>query len=113
MKDYWQKDIEDGDVSFGVRPAIGYPTSPDHSEKIQLFDLLKVKENIGVSLTGSYMMEPAASVCGFYFAHPESKYFTVGKVGESQIVDYAQRKNIPKRDAEKLLSVNLGYIPQT
>ncbi|HEY9060492.1 MAG TPA: methionine synthase [Pseudobacteroides sp.] len=77
----------------GIRPAIGYPSLKDHSEKSQLFKLLNVKENINVELTESFMMDPVASVCGLYFAHPKSRYFDLGKLGEDQFEDYALRKS--------------------
>lgn len=76
----------------GIRPAPGYPACPDHSEKQTIFHLLNVKESTGMSLTESFMMQPAASVCGYYFAHPQSRYFALGKVGADQIDDYANRK---------------------
>ena len=85
----------------GIRPAPGYPACPDHTEKIGLFNLLDVKENIGIGLTESLAMTPAASVSGWYFAHPESKYFGVGKVTEEQIKDLAERKNTNFQDIEK------------
>ncbi len=77
----------------GIRPAFGYPSIKDHSEKGQLFELLDVKKNINVELTESFMMDPVASVCGLYFAHPESKYFDLGKLGEDQLEDYSMRKS--------------------
>ncbi len=88
----------------GIRPAPGYPACPDHTEKIGLFNLLNVKENIGISLTESLAMNPAASVSGWYFAHPESKYFGVGKVTEEQIIDLSRRKNTNFRNIEKWYS---------
>ena len=88
----------------GIRPAPGYPACPDHTEKIGLFELLNVKENIGISLTESLAMSPAASVSGWYFAHPKSKYFGVGKVTEEQIIDLARRKNTNFRNIEKWYS---------
>ena len=86
---------------IGIRPAPGYPACPDHSEKKVLFDLLDVEENIGVSLTESCAMYPTASVSGFYFAHPEAKYFGVGKIGKDQVEAYAEAKNITLEEAEK------------
>lgn len=91
----------------GIRPAPGYPPCPDHSEKKTLFELLDGTEKIGISLTDSWMMQPAASVCGYYFAHPESKYFAVGKIAQDQLEDYAKRKNISTNEAKQLLSQNL------
>jgi 5-methyltetrahydrofolate--homocysteine methyltransferase len=88
----------------GIRPAIGYPSLPDHSLNQLVFDLLKVTENIGVSLTGSYMMSPAASVSGLYFAHPEAFYFATGNILEDQLNDYRKRKGIDREAAQRLLS---------
>ncbi len=95
----------------GIRPAPGYPACPEHSEKRLLFDLLEVEENIGVSLTESFAMWPAASVSGFYFAHPESRYFTVGRLGLDQVKHYAEAKGVPLEQAERWLSSQLGYNP--
>lgn len=78
----------------GIRPAPGYPACPDHTEKKQLFDLLNVGKTIGITLTESYMMQPAASVCGYYFANPGSHYFSIGKIGDDQLADFAERKGI-------------------
>jgi 5-methyltetrahydrofolate--homocysteine methyltransferase len=93
----------------GIRPAPGYPACPEHTEKRVLFDLLSAESNAGVSLTESCAMLPAASVSGFYFAHPESHYFGVGKVGKDQVSDYAVRKNMTFAEAEKWLRPNLNY----
>lgn len=93
----------------GIRPAIGYPSLPDHSEKEKLFNLLDPQKKSGISLTGSHMMIPAASVSGYYFYHPHSKYFDVGKIGKDQLTDYARRKGIAVEQAEKLLARNLNY----
>jgi 5-methyltetrahydrofolate--homocysteine methyltransferase len=90
----------------GIRPAHGYPSLPDHSEKQFLFELLKANE-IGMELTESFMMRPAASVSGLYFARPEAKYFTIGKIKEDQLADYARRKNIDISEARKWLGSNL------
>jgi 5-methyltetrahydrofolate--homocysteine methyltransferase len=87
----------------GIRPAPGYPACPDHTEKHKLFALLSVSENIGITLTESLAMYPASSVCGWYFAHPQSKYFGIGKIEPDQLADYAQRKNMPLDEAEKWL----------
>ncbi len=92
----------------GIRPAIGYPACPEHSEKLKLFDILNA-ESIGMILTESYAMHPAASVSGLYFAYPEADYFNVGKLGKDQIEDYARRKNLSVEEVETLLNVNLGY----
>lgn len=90
----------------GIRPAPGYPACPEHSEKRVLFDLLDVEKNTGIKLTENYAMYPPASVSGYYFAHPESKYFNVGKIAEDQVLDYAKRKNISIARAKSLLSHN-------
>jgi 5-methyltetrahydrofolate--homocysteine methyltransferase len=95
----------------GIRPAPGYPACPDHSEKRILFDLLSAEEAIGVQLTESCAMMPAASVCGYYLAHPEARYFSVGRVGRDQVADYAARKSLAVADVERWLSPNLGYVP--
>ncbi|MCB9257767.1 MAG: methionine synthase [Ignavibacteriales bacterium] len=93
----------------GIRPAPGYPAQPDHTEKIALFNLLDVENSIGISLTESLAMDPAASVCGLYFANPEAKYFNVGKLSKDQIEDYAKRKNMTFAEIEKWLAPNLRY----
>jgi 5-methyltetrahydrofolate--homocysteine methyltransferase len=94
----------------GIRPAPGYPACPDHTEKGPLFELLKA-ERIGMRLTESYAMYPAAAVSGFYFSHPESQYFAVGKVGRDQLEDYARRKGMPVAEAERWLAPYLAYEP--
>jgi 5-methyltetrahydrofolate--homocysteine methyltransferase len=91
----------------GIRPAPGYPACPDHTEKIKLFELLGAKENIGVELTESLAMNPPASVCGWYIAHPDSHYFGLGKIGKDQLEDYAIRKGMAIAEAEKWLRPNL------
>jgi 5-methyltetrahydrofolate--homocysteine methyltransferase len=91
----------------GIRPAPGYPACPEHSEKETLFNLLQAEKNTGVTLTEGFSMYPAASVSGFYFAHPDAQYFNVGKLLPDQLTDYAQRKNLPVETVEKLLPVNL------
>ena len=93
----------------GIRPAPGYPACPDHTEKYKLFDLLKARENAGIQLTESLAMYPAASVCGWYFSHPESKYFGVGKINKDQVEDYARRKNMPIEEIERWLMPILEY----
>jgi 5-methyltetrahydrofolate--homocysteine methyltransferase len=93
----------------GIRPAPGYPACPEHSEKQTLFDLLQVEKHIDISLTESFMMYPAASVSGYYFSHPESKYFNLGRIGKDQVAEYSKRKNISFERAEKLLGQNLNY----
>lgn len=92
----------------GVRPAPGYPACPDHTEKTALFELLQA-DRIGIELTESFAMYPASSVSGWYFAHPESKYFTIGKIAKDQVIDYAKRKNMPVEEIEKWLSPVLNY----
>jgi 5-methyltetrahydrofolate--homocysteine methyltransferase len=95
----------------GIRPAPGYPACPDHTEKRLLFDLLQVEQRAGITLTESFAMLPAAAVSGFYFAHPEAKYFSVGKIGKDQVEDYARRKGMNLRSIERWLSPNLNYDP--
>ncbi|MDG5799497.1 methionine synthase [Marinilabiliaceae bacterium ANBcel2] len=93
----------------GIRPAFGYPACPDHSEKRALFDLLNVERNIGLNLTEHFSMYPAASVCGLYISHPDSKYFGVGKVLRDQVSNLAQRKGKSVEEIEKWIPSNLGY----
>ncbi|MGH9852118.1 MAG: vitamin B12 dependent-methionine synthase activation domain-containing protein, partial [Blastocatellia bacterium] len=93
----------------GIRPAPGYPACPDHTEKRLLFDLLKAEENSGIRLTETFAMIPASSVSGWYFAHPESKYFAVGKIERDQVEDYARRKGMEVREVERWLAPNLNY----
>jgi 5-methyltetrahydrofolate--homocysteine methyltransferase len=95
----------------GIRPAPGYPALPDHTEKRPLFDLLCAEMNAGINLTENFAMYPAASVSGFYFSHPESKYFAVGKIDRGQIEDYSRRKGMDLRIVERWLSPNLNYDP--
>ena len=87
----------------GIRPAPGYPACPEHSEKETLFRLLEAEIRTGISLTESFAMQPAASVSGWYFSHPEARYFGIGKIGSDQVEDYARRKNLTAREAERLL----------
>ncbi|MDP3353416.1 MAG: methionine synthase [Flavobacteriaceae bacterium] len=116
-KEYWGYE-NDANIDFeklikedfqGIRPAPGYPACPEHSEKEILFKVLDVEANIGVTLTENYSMYPAASVCGFYFSHPQSHYFNVGKISKEQVSDYANRKGISVETAEKWLAPNLNY----
>jgi len=93
----------------GIRPAPGYPACPEHTEKITLFDLLKAEDNAHMHLTESLAMTPAASVSGFYFAHPQSRYFGLNKISKDQIEDYAKRKNMTVETAERWLGPNLNY----
>ena len=95
----------------GIRPAPGYPACPDHTEKRLLFDLLQAEQNAGITLTESFAMLPAASVSGLYFAHPEARYFAVGKIGKDQVADYANRKGMDQRAVERWLAPNLNYEP--
>jgi 5-methyltetrahydrofolate--homocysteine methyltransferase len=95
----------------GIRPAPGYPACPDHSEKRELFDLLQVEKSAGITLTENFAMSPAASVCGLYFAHPEAKYFAVGKIDRDQVEDYHRRKGMDLRHVERWLRPNLNYDP--
>jgi 5-methyltetrahydrofolate--homocysteine methyltransferase len=92
----------------GIRPAFGYPACPDHSEKRRLFDLLDAPA-AGLALTDSCAMAPAASVSGLYFGHREARYFTVGRIGDDQLKDYARRKGISCAEAERWLAPNLAY----
>jgi 5-methyltetrahydrofolate--homocysteine methyltransferase len=92
----------------GIRPAFGYPACPDHSEKYKLFDLLHA-DRAGLSLTESAAMAPAASVSGLYLAHPQARYFTVGRIGRDQVESYAARKGVTVEDVERWLRPNLGY----
>ena len=96
-----------GEKYRGIRPAPGYPACPEHSEKEKLWELLDVEKNTGMTLTSSYAMLPTASVSGWYFAHPESRYFGVAKINQQQVEDYAKRKGVSISDAERLLSPNL------
>jgi 5-methyltetrahydrofolate--homocysteine methyltransferase len=97
----------------GIRPAAGYPACPDHTEKMKIWNLLKVEERTGIKLTESCAMWPGASVSGLYFAHPESKYFGVGKIGRDQVLDYSRRKQMEVPAVEKWLSSWLDYDPDT
>jgi len=97
-----------GEKYRGIRPAFGYPACPDHTEKQTLFDLLDAR-SIGMELTESGAMTPTAAVSGLYFAHPQSRYFMVGKIGRDQVEDYARRKGMTAAEAERWLRPNLGY----
>ena len=116
---YWgysQNEPADNDALIreeypGIRPAPGYPACPEHSEKETIARLLDMENTIGITLTSSYAMYPTSSVSGFYFGNPESKYFGLGKIGEDQVASYAERKGITLKEAERLLSPNLGYQP--
>ena len=95
----------------GIRPAAGYPACPDHTEKQTLWELLDVEKNTGIQITESFAMWPGSSVSGLYFAHPDSKYFAVGKLGRDQLLDYHLRKGITLQDAERWLGHYLNYEP--
>lgn len=111
-KELWayagEENLENNDLIAekyqGIRPAPGYPACPEHTEKQSLFDLLSVEENIGIKLTESYAMYPAASVSGWYFSHPESKYFGLGKITTEQVKDYATRKGMSTEEASRWLA---------
>jgi 5-methyltetrahydrofolate--homocysteine methyltransferase len=96
----------------GIRPAPGYPACPDHTEKQVLWELLDVEAATGIELTESMAMWPGAAVSGWYFSHPQSQYFVVGRVGQDQVEDYARRKGWTRTEAERWLSPNLGYEPE-
>ncbi|WP_115584413.1 MULTISPECIES: methionine synthase [unclassified Xanthomonas] len=96
----------------GIRPAPGYPACPEHSEKRTLFDLLNAERNTDMSLTESFAMLPTAAVSGYYFSHPKSQYFVVGRLGKEQVADYAKRKGITLALAERWLASNLDYDPE-
>ncbi len=116
-KDYWgyasDEKLSNEDLVkekyIGIRPAPGYPAQPDHTEKPIIFSLLDVEKNIGIKLTESMAMYPAASVSGLYFANPEAKYFTVGKIGKDQVLDYHRRKGMSVEEIERWLSPILNY----
>ena len=93
----------------GIRPAPGYPACPDHSTKPQLFDLLGATEKASIDLTESFAMMPASSVSGYYFSHPSSQYFGIGRIGKDQVKDYAKRRGVSVEQAEKWLAPNLNY----
>ncbi len=95
----------------GIRPAPGYPACPDHTEKAKIWELLDVEQHTGIKLTESFAMWPGAAVSGWYFAHPESRYFSMGLIGEDQLTDYATRKGMSKEEAERWLAPILGYEP--
>ena len=96
----------------GIRPAPGYPACPDHSEKTSLFALLDAPRNVGIELTESFAMYPASSVSGYYFSHPKSQYFVVGRVSKEQVADYAHRKGVGVAQVERWLAPNLDYDPE-
>ncbi len=116
-KEYWGHDKTEqlsneeliAEKYNGIRPAPGYPACPDHTEKRTLFDLLEAEKNTGIELTDSFAMYPASSVSGFYFSHPQSRYFGLGKIDKDQVQEYAQRKGMSIETVERWLSPNLGY----
>ncbi|MCX2453268.1 methionine synthase [Pedobacter sp. PLR] len=116
-KDYWgyakDEKLSNEDLIkeeyAGIRPAPGYPACPEHSEKGTLFELLDAENKIGLRLTESYAMYPTAAVSGFYFAHPQSRYFGLGKITKDQVEEYATRKDMPLEEVERWLSPNLAY----
>ncbi|MCW8844951.1 MAG: methionine synthase [Gammaproteobacteria bacterium] len=115
--DYWGYAANEGlsneqlmaESYTGIRPAPGYPACPDHTEKASLFKLLDVETRTGIKLTESYAMWPTAAVSGWYFSHPQSKYFALGKIDKDQVVDYARRKGLTLDEAERWLAPNIGY----
>ena len=100
-----------GEKYRGIRPAAGYPACPDHTEKGILWKLLDAEKNTGINLTESFAMWPASSVSGLYFAHPESKYFAVGRLGRDQLLDYHVRKGMTLQETERWLGPWLNYEP--
>ena len=118
-KEYWgyAKDEKLGNEQLiseeyqGIRPAPGYPACPDHTEKGTLWKMLKPDETIGLNITEHFAMYPTAAVSGWYFAHPQSKYFGTGKIEKDQVEDYAQRKGWSLEKAEQWLAPTLNYDP--
>jgi 5-methyltetrahydrofolate--homocysteine methyltransferase len=96
----------------GIRPAMGYPASPDHTEKDLLWQALDAEQNTGIWLTESKAMVPTAAVSGLYFSHPDSRYFAIGKLNRDQVADYAERKGMSLAEIERWLSPNLAYEPE-
>jgi 5-methyltetrahydrofolate--homocysteine methyltransferase len=119
-KDYWgyaaDEALQNEDLIReqyqGIRPAPGYPACPDHTEKALLWQLLDVEKNAGISITESFAMVPTAAVSGWYFAHPQSRYFGIGRIYRDQVEDYARRKGMSLKEAERWLGPNLGYEPE-
>lgn len=101
-----------GEKYRGIRPAPGYPACPEHSEKSTLFAMLDAPGNADMSITDHFAMLPAASVSGWYFSHPRSQYFVVGRVSKEQVADYARRKGVSLQQAERWLASNLDYDPE-
>ena len=96
----------------GIRPAPGYPACPDHTEKGTIWHLLEVERNTGIQITESFAMWPGSSVSGLYFAHPQSRYFSLGKIDREQAVDYHLRKGMTLHEVERWLGPNLNYEPE-
>ncbi|ORV85365.1 methionine synthase [Mycobacterium interjectum] len=119
-KEFWgfqpdeQLDNEEliGEKYVGIRPAPGYPACPEHTEKVTLWKLMDVKERTGIELTESMAMWPGAAVSGWYFSHPQSQYFVIGRMAQDQVADYAKRKGWTLKEAERWLAPNLGYNPE-
>ncbi len=110
MNEAFSNEERIGEKYRGIRPAFGYPACPNHPEKRALFSLLDAPA-VGIELTESYAMAPAASVSGLYFAHPQARYFTIGRIGRDQVEAYAKRSGMTLREAERWLAPNLGYDP--
>ena len=118
-KEFWgyapDEDLSNQDLMAeryrGIRPAPGYPACPDHTEKRVLFELLGAEQNAGIGLTESCAMTPVASISGYYFSHPESQYFGLGRIGRDQVEDYARRKAMAPEEIERWLPRNLAYEP--
>jgi Methionine synthase I, cobalamin-binding domain len=100
-----------GEKYDGIRPAPGYPACPEHTEKDAIWTLLDVEANTGIELTDSRAMWPGAAVSGWYFSHPESRYFVVGRIAKDQVADYAERQGWEMHEAERWIGPNLGYEP--
>mgnify|MGYP001435580983 CR=1 FL=1 len=119
-KEYWGYAVSErlsnedliAEAYRGIRPAPGYPACPDHTEKRTLFNLLAAEANAGIELTESFAMWPGASVSGYYFSHPEARYFGLGRIHRDQVEDYARRKGVSRREIERWLAPNLGYEPE-
>src|SRR5690606_24103805 len=95
----------------GIRPAPGYPACPDHTEKRGLFDLLHAEEHTGIVLSDSFAMSPGASVSGYYFSHPQARYFGLGRIERDQVEDHARRKQMSVEEIERWRAPNLNYDP--
>ncbi|OPZ98252.1 MAG: Methionine synthase [Bacteroidetes bacterium ADurb.Bin408] len=107
LQDVWQINKNDMKGMQAIKPAVGYPCYPDHSEKQTIFDLLQAEKHSHIKLTENFAMIPVSSVCGLYLIHPDARYFSVGKVFPDQMEDYAKRKNIDSAFLEKMLSTNI------